>query len=643
MAVTVAINGQLKHRVFAVKAATCFRDSKEIYVYLAILLMRSWNKSVHAIDERRVLSIYKLTSYPSYTINYCVVDASFFTYPRLDWQRRYEALRASFVERLPAHVVADRFGYTTSYIHLLRHQFKRGKLDFAEPPNEGTTRRRRVNAEVRQKIRAWRERRLSAAEITELLLEDGVDISVRTVERVLAEEGFAKLPRRTRLKIGMTVQGAQIPEKSQKMVPDELDGQRFDSPAAGVFLFAPFLAQLRFPEIVASARLPGSQQIPALNYLLSFLALKLLGTERYAHVGEHGVDSGLGLFAGLNVLPKCTAMSSYAYALDDVHLQRLQEAFITQAIHAGLYDATLINLDFHTVPHFGEESVLDSHWAGARGKRMKGALTLFAQDTQTKLLLYTQADIQRTETDDQILAFMDFWPKVWRGVKPTLVFDSRFTTYANLSKLNEADIKFITLRRRGSRLVESVQDIKQWKRIHIPHGKRKYPNPLVHETTVHLRGYEGSLRQVIMKNNGRKAPTFLISNDTDLAVELLVGHYARRWRVENSIAEAVNFFNLNALSSPILLKIHFDVLMTMVADTLYTMLARKLRGFEECDANKLFRHFVKGKGTIEVRDGKVTVTFPRRAHNPVLRSVPWHNLPNSLPAADNSAVSLRFS
>jgi len=572
-----------------------------------------------------------------------VVDTSFFTHPKLDWQRRYEALRASFVERLPAHIVADRYGYTTSYIHLLRHQFKHGKLDFTEPPAEGTTRRRRVSAEVRQKIRSWRERKLSAAEITELLLEDGVEISVRTVERVLAEEGFAKLPRRTRLKIGMTVQGAEIPDKSQKMVPDELDGLRFDSPAAGVFLFAPFLSQLGFPEIVEAARLPGSRQIPALSYLLSFLALKLLGTERYAHVGEHGFDPGLGLFAGLNVLPKCTAMSSYAYALDDVHLQRLQEAFIKQAIHTGLYDGSIINLDFHTVPHFGDESVLGSHWAGARGKVMKGALTLFAQDAQTKLLLYTQADIQRAEADDQILAFMDFWSKVWRGVKPTLVFDSRFTTYANLSKLNEDGIKFITLRRRGSRLVENVQDIKQWKRIHIPHGKRKYPNPLVHETTVHLRGYEGLLRQVIMKNNGREAPTFLISNDTDLAVELLVGNYARRWRVENSIAEAVSFFNLNALSSPILLKVHFDVLMTMVADTLYTMLARKLRGFEDCDAPKLFRHFVKGKGTIEVRNGNVTVVFPRRAHNPVLRSVPWNNLPCSLPASSDTSLNLRFS
>ena len=571
-----------------------------------------------------------------------MADASFFTYPRRDWQKRYEALRASFVERLPAHIVAERFGYTTSYIHLLRHQFKHGKLDFAEPPAEGSPRRRRVSAETRRKIRSWRERRLSAAEITELLLEDGVDISVRTVERVLAEEGFPKLPRRTRLKIGRTVQGAEIPEISRQMAPQEWEGQRFDSPAAGVFLFAPFLGQLGFPEVVEAARLPGSQQIPALSYLLSFLSLKLLGTERYAHVGEHGFDPGLGLFAGLNVLPKCTAMSSYAYGLDEVHLRRLQEAFIAQAIRMGLYDGSIVNLDFHTVPHFGDESVLERHWAGARGKVMKGALTLFAQDAQTKLLLYTQADIQRAESDEQILAFLDFWAKVWRGVRPTLVFDSRFTTYANLSKLNEDGMKFITLRRRGRRLVASAQSIKPWKPIHIPHGKRKYPNPLVHESTVALRGYDGELRQVIMKNHGRKAPTFLVSNDTELPVELLVGHYARRWRVENSIAEAVSFFNLNALSSPILVKVHFDVLMTLVADTLYTLLARKLRGFEECDAPKLFRHFVKGKGTIEVQNGHVAVTYPRRAHNPILRSVPWENLPSLLPASADLSLSLRF-
>ncbi len=172
-------------------------------------------------------------------------------------------------------------------------------------------------------------------------------------------------------------------------------------------------------------------------------------------------------------------MSTYSYSLDDIHIRRLQRAFIKNASKLGLYDGRIVNLDFHTAPHYGEESVLEEHWAGARNKRVKGALTLFAQDSESKLILYTPADI----------------------------------------------------------------------------------------------------RQVVVRRNGHEKPAFVITNDFDMPVELVVGNYARRWRVENGIAEAVKFFHLNALSSPILVKIHFDMAMTMVADTLYTMLAQKLRGF----------------------------------------------------------------
>lgn len=571
-----------------------------------------------------------------------MIDATYFTHPKSDWQKRYEALRASFVERLPAHVIADRFGYTTAYVHLLRHLFKHGKLDFGEPPVEGKSRRRRVTAEVRQKMKKWRERRLSAGEIAQLLSEDGVELSVRTVERVLAEEGFPKLPRRTRLKIGTTVLGAKVPEKSEIKPLSCWKGKKFDSPGAGVFLFAPFIAQLQITDIIRSAGIPGTKMIPAISYFLSFLALKLLGTERFAHVDDHAFDPGLGLFAGLNVLPKCTAMSSYSYSLDEVHILRLQQAFVKQAKRLGLYDGKIVNLDFHTVPHYGEESELEKHWAGARHKVMKGALTLFAQDAETKLLIYNEADIQRAEADDKVTDFLSFWRKVWRGVQPTLIFDSRFTSYAKLSELNEMDVKFITLRRRGSNLLKKVEEIEDWQRIHIPHAKRKFPNPLVHESTVQLRGYDGELRQVIVKGNGREHPAFMISNDEDLAVDLLVGNYARRWRVENGIAEAVKFFNLNALSSPILIKVHFDLAMTMIADTLYTMLGRKLRGFEECDATKLYRHFVRGKGIVQVAKRNVTVTFPRRAHNPILRAVPWNQLPNKLPGLKGASLDLQF-
>ena len=79
-------------------------------------------------------------------------DEKYFLHPAHEWQRRYEAIRASFVERLPARVVAERFGYTAGYIHLLRHQFTHGKIDFSEPVPEGKTNRRGVDSALRLKV-----------------------------------------------------------------------------------------------------------------------------------------------------------------------------------------------------------------------------------------------------------------------------------------------------------------------------------------------------------------------------------------------------------------------------------------------------------------------------------------------------------
>ncbi|MCK7478859.1 MAG: transposase [Candidatus Moduliflexus flocculans] len=155
-------------------------------------------------------------------------------------------------------------------------------------------------------------------------------------------------------------------------------------------------------------------------------------------------------------------------------------------------------------------------------------------------------------------------------------------------------------------------------------------------------GMQGPIRQIVMRGNGREKPAFLITNDMDAPAEVVVSDYARRWRVENGIAEAVKFFHLNALSSPILIKVHFDVVMTMIADTLYSRLAMNLRGFESCDAMKVYRHFVRGRAVVDVKEGKISVTYPKRAHNPILRAVPWHRFPQEIPWLNGAKLSLHF-
>ncbi|NCO60016.1 transposase, partial [bacterium] len=83
-------------------------------------------------------------------------------------------------------------------------------------------------------------------------------------------------------------------------------------------------------------------------------------------------------------------------------------------------------------------------------------------------------------------------------------------------------------------------------------------------------------------------------------------------------------------------------LMTMIADTLYSMLAQKLRGFEQCDAQKIFRHFIRGKADVDIGSGEVKVIYPRRAHNPILRNVPWHRMPKTISWLDNAKLTFKF-
>ena len=555
----------------------------------------------------------------------------FFRHPQTAGQIQYEILRASFLERLAARIVAERFHITPGYVHLLRHRFRRGLITFAFRPSDEPGGRRGVLAEVRARIAQMRrERNLSAGQIAEILDDEQIEISVRTVERILREAGFPRLPRRARLLIGETRRRTTVPEVSSRLSLEDGERVQVSSEMAGVFLFAPFVELLGLPGLVAKAHLPGSKPIPALSYFLSFLALKVAGSERLSHTNDYNFDRGMGLFAGLNVLPKCTAMSTYAYSLDAPVIEHLQSGVAREGQRLGLYTGDTINLDFHAVPHWGDESILDKNWVGARGKGIKSALTLFAQDCDSKLILYTEADIRRSEADDQVLRFVDFWKKIAKSVTPTLVFDSRFTSYEQLARLDEQGIRFITLRRRGRSLIRQAlaQPASAWTRITIPHEKRKFPRPQVIESFVRLRGYPKPIRQIVMRGNGHEKPTFIITNDAETPVEIIVAQYARRWRIENGIAEAVQFFHLNALSSPILVKVHFDVLLTMIADTLYYLLAKRLRGFEECNATQIFRRFTRGKGDITVTSDEIIVAFPKRAHNPVLRAVDWSKLPD---------------
>ena len=591
----------------------------------------------------------------SLTINetYCIyismaaqVDPyRYFSHPQSPGQKQYEALRAFYVDNLPAHVVADRFGYTVPSFNALKQKFKSGKLSFKFTEKRGPQ-GARLPKEIQQRIFEIRRlHNLSSYRIAEILAIEGFEVTPRTISRLLQKAGFPPVPRRAKMSIGETVHGAKVPQEAQILASPLLEGKTAECTVGGIFLFAPLIERLGLPEIVEQASLPGSKQIPPLQYFLSFLALKLMGKERLSQINDLSFDQGMGLFAGLNVLPKCTAISDYSYRLDSPTLDRLLQNFVRRMNRHHVYRSDTINLDFHTIPHYGDESVLQTHWVPTKGKRLKGALSLFAQDCESSLFHYAQADILRSEASEQILSFVKFWKKVHGRLTSTLVFDSKLTSYEHLDTLNAMNIQFITLRRRGSKLLADVEQIphSHWKKIHLDIPKRKYKSPLVFESLIDLPGYDDKLRQVVMKGTGRDRPSFLITNDFLSPVDSVVFRYAKRWRIENGIAEAVKFFSLNALSSPVLIKVHFDILMTMIAHSLYHVLSQKLRGFEECRASTIFRKFINMKADLAIRDGDIIVKFPRRAHNPIIKAAQLDKEPVPISWLGNRKMLFQFS
>ena len=571
-------------------------------------------------------NIFMLTKHKTYCIfNYmvAVIDPhKYFAYPKSPGQKQYEALRTFYVDKLPAKVVADRFGYTRASFNALRHKFKTRKLTFLFTDKRGPQ-GSRVPKEVQQRIfEIRRTHNLSNYRIAEILAIEGHEVNPRTISRLLKAAGFPPVPRRAKLAIGETVKGTMVPSEAHILRHDILEGRKVTCGVGGIFLFAPLIEKLRLPQVVEGALLPGSKQIPSLQYFLSFLALKLIGKERLSQINDLNFDEGIGLFAGLNVLPKCTAISDYSYRLETSVLDRMLQGFVREMNRQHAYQSKTINLDFHSIPHWGDQSVMDTHWVPTRGKRLKGALTLFAQDCQSELFQYAQADILRSEASEQILDFVSFWKKIHGKLDSTLVFDSKLTTYEHLNTINHMGIHFITLRRRGKKLLDAVERIpaKQWKKAHLDIPKRKHKIPLLYESMINLDGYDSEIRQIVMKGTGREHPSFLVTNDIDSPADSIVLRYAHRWRIENGIAEAVKFFSLNALSSSILIKVHFDVLMTMIAHALYHLLSQKLRGFEHCRSATIFRQFINMKAEIIVRGDIIIAKFPRRSHNPIMRA-----------------------
>jgi hypothetical protein len=345
-------------------------------------------------------------------------------------------------------------------------------------------------------------------------------------------------------------------------------------------------------------------------------------------------DPGVALAAGLNAIPKSTFMTQYSSRLGRKAIARLLGNWIERLRDEKLVDASSFNLDFHSISYFGEDPFVEKHYVPRRSQRRTAVLTFFAQDAEGQLFCYSNADIRKGEESEEVLRFVAFWEKRY-GKRPRhLVFDSKLTTYAKLSELNQMKITFITLRRRFPKLLAEIATMPRsaWQTVHLDIPHRKFQTPRVVDQRITLKGYNGTLRQLLIRDLGHDEPTILITNDMTSTLKAIITRYAKRMLIENGLADAVEFFHLDALSSAVALNVDFDVLLTVIASGIYRKFAQSLRGYQKAQARQVFRRFLDTTARVTVGEHLITVQLPRRAHNPILIdagmfgrsiSIPW--------------------
>jgi len=556
----------------------------------------------------------------------------FFAEPATARQRQYEALRAYFVERLPSTEIARRFGYTPGAFRVLCHAFRRNQLPASFAAPRPGPRAQPKKSRAHEQIVALRKRNHSVYEISRALEEAGTPLSATAVREVLKAEGFAPLPRR------LDEERPALVGPSTEAVADvrslSLAPREFTTRVGGLFLFIADLVRLDGEALARHARLPGSRMIPAGHALRAALALKLWAIERKSHVMALVADPGLALFCGLNVTPKKSFLSEYSSRITPQKVARLLGAWHARIASDTLFPGQSFNLDFHAVPYFGEHPLVQSHYLSKRSRRQPSILTFLAQDADSQVFCYSNADIRKGEEADEVFRFVDFWTRSHGSPPRHLVFDSKLTTYAGLDRLDQANITFLTLRRRSPALLAEIYRLpaSAWRTVTLDLPQRKYRTPRLFEQKARPR--QRSFRQLFIKDLGHDEPTILLTNDKHATARQLVARYAKRMLIENALADAVRFFHIDALSSAVGFKVDFDMALLVLASGLYRLMARRMRGYDDAQARQIFRDLIDMSADVAITEREVTVRFHRRAHLPIVLAsglidkpiaVPWWN------------------
>ena len=97
----------------------------------------------------------------------------------------------------------------------------------------------------------------------------------------------------------------------------------------------------------------------------------------------------------------------------------------------------------------------------------------------------------------------------------------------------------------------------------------------------------------------------MLTNDTELPPASLIRKYSRRWLVEKEIAQQINFFHLNRVSSSMVIKVDFDLTMTILAHNLCRLFAMSLERYQNMNDKRIYNKFVVNNADISIEESTI--------------------------------------
>lgn len=135
-------------------------------------------------------------------------------------------------------------------------------------------------------------------------------------------------------------------------------------------------------------------------------------------------DAGLALFTGSSTVLCSTSLHSFDYDMKEATLREMKTIYIE--ILKKYMDLSVLHVDFHTTPYFGDSAEMEINHIATRGKNMKGALIFLVQDRESRMFPYSNANVRRSEASGEIKKFLDMVEPL--GIKPEwIIIDSKVT------------------------------------------------------------------------------------------------------------------------------------------------------------------------------------------------------------------------